>query len=78
MNNLLLSHLAGSGIGGAFALLRDAEKRLKQIVTKKFDKAVVSANDPGVERYQTMQYCKQTDYFKSRHFFMNVHKLYII
>jgi hypothetical protein len=41
----------GSGIGGAFALLRDAEKRLKQIVTEKFDWAVLSANDSGVERF---------------------------
>ncbi|XP_062500897.1 conserved oligomeric Golgi complex subunit 4-like [Corticium candelabrum] len=41
----------GSGIGGAFALLRDAEKRLKQIVTEKFDQAVEMADNSKVERF---------------------------
>lgn len=46
----MLDLMSGSGIGGAFALLRDAEKRLKQIVTEKFDQAVEMADNSKVER----------------------------
>ncbi|XP_065827817.1 conserved oligomeric Golgi complex subunit 4-like [Oscarella lobularis] len=41
----------GSGIGGAFALLRDAEKQLKYIVAEKFDLAVGEEDGASIERF---------------------------
>lgn len=55
--------LTGSDIAGAFALLHEAEAKLKRIVHDKFEAAIQNGDRNSVERWEYMYMFNRLFYF---------------